>query len=264
MIRDWTDSQRFDGIPAEAERLFTRLILKADDYGRFHADPRLVASLCFPYGGETAKTIARCLEELRNRGLVALYEVADRPFLAIPRYGQRLKQSRAKFPQPAGKDGNWVPDSTDFREVPGSSGKFLLDLEVDLEGETEEIPPIPPKGGERVDGALGDFEAFWKAYPRKMAKKAAFKAWRNAKDKPPLTDVLAAIELQMKSPDWMKDGGRFIPYPASWLNQGCWEDKPLEVAGGNRRTATADSWRLAPSDPIKPDDDDDTPRRAAQ
>ena len=48
ILRDWTDSLRFDGLSAEAERLFTRLIMKADDYGRFHADPRLLRAGCFP------------------------------------------------------------------------------------------------------------------------------------------------------------------------------------------------------------------------
>ena len=48
MLRDWTDSLKFDGLSAEAERLFARLLMKADDYGRYHADPRLVRAGCFP------------------------------------------------------------------------------------------------------------------------------------------------------------------------------------------------------------------------
>jgi hypothetical protein len=227
MIRDWTDSQRFDGIPADAERLFTRLIMKADDYGRFHADPRLVSSLCFPYGGETAKTVDRCLTELHHRGLVYIYDVDSRPFLSIPRYGQRLKQSRARFPQPAGEDGNWTPDSLDFPELPGSSGNFRSDLEVDLEAETEGEHPHTPKG---VAAELPvDFNAFWKAYPRKEAKKAALKAWQKSKDKPPLADLLAAIAAQRKGQAWTKDGGKYIPHPATWLNDGRWDDKPVEA-----------------------------------
>ena len=231
MIRDWTDSQRFDGIPAEAERLFTRLILKADDYGRFHADPRLVASLCFPYGGETAKTIARCLEELRNRGLVALYEVADRPFLAIPRYGQRLKQSRAKFPQPAGKDGNWVPDSADFREVPGSSGKFLLDLEANLEGETEEIPPIPPKGGERASIKCStpvDFEEAWKAYPDKSGKVKAQEAYtKHRKSGDTQADILAGIDRYKAYVAAKRAGGQDLHYRngQTFFHNANWRDE---------------------------------------
>jgi uncharacterized protein YdaU (DUF1376 family) len=86
-------------------------------------------------------------------------------------------------------------------------------------------------GDARGGGAAGgEFDEFWKAYPRKAGKKAALKAWINAKDKPPLSDVLAAIATQRRTPGWTKDGGQYIPHPATWLNQGCWEDKPVEAA----------------------------------
>jgi hypothetical protein len=49
-----------------------------------------------------------------------------------------MKQSRAKFPPPDGRPGDWLPDSADFREVPGSSGKFPPESEVESEDEVEE------------------------------------------------------------------------------------------------------------------------------
>jgi hypothetical protein len=48
ILRDYTDSAAFDGLSAEGERLFIRLLMKADDFGRFHANPKLVKALCFP------------------------------------------------------------------------------------------------------------------------------------------------------------------------------------------------------------------------
>lgn len=72
-----------------------------------------------------------------------------------------------------------------------------------------------------------DFDAFWKAYPRKQGKGAARKAWLKAK--PNLATVLAAIASQRKSDQWVRDGGQFIPQPATWLNQERWEDQPTEV-----------------------------------
>jgi hypothetical protein len=74
-----------------------------------------------------------------------------------------------------------------------------------------------------------DFEEFWKAYPNKAGKKDALKAWRNAKDKPPLVELLAAIAAQRKWQGWTKDNGQFIPQPATWLNKGRWDDKPVEA-----------------------------------
>jgi hypothetical protein len=67
------------------------------------------------------------------------------------------------------------------------------------------------------------FETFWKAYPRKVGKEAARKAF--AKVKVPVETLVDAVEAQKASPQWTKDGGQFIPNPATWLNQGRWEDE---------------------------------------
>ena len=66
------------------------------------------------------------------------------------------------------------------------------------------------------------FADFWEAYPKKVGKGAAETSWK--KLKPKLADVLTAIESQSASDQWRKDGGQFIPNPATWLNQRRWED----------------------------------------
>jgi hypothetical protein len=121
-----------DGLSAEAERLFTRLIMRADDYGRFHGEHRLVKANCFPLADDIkAADIGPWLVDLADRGLIILYEVDGRKTLAIANYGQRLKKSRVKFPPLPGMEPTWLPEfdsflplGNDFREVPGSSGKF--------------------------------------------------------------------------------------------------------------------------------------------
>ena len=42
--------------------------------------------------------------------------------------------------------------------------------------------------------------------------------------------VLKAIEAQKHSAQWQRDNGQYIPYPATWLNQGRWEDEVQETA----------------------------------
>lgn len=70
-----------------------------------------------------------------------------------------------------------------------------------------------------------DFEAFWNAYPRKKSKGTALKAWMaTAARRPALERVLAAVEAAKAGHGWQKDGGRYIPYPATWLNALGWED----------------------------------------
>ena len=72
-----------------------------------------------------------------------------------------------------------------------------------------------------------EFEQFWAAYPRKTGKKDALKAWEHATDKPLLTEILAAVTCGIRSAQWQKDHGQFIPHPATWLNQGRWEDREM-------------------------------------
>ena len=62
--------------------------------------------------------------------------------------------------------------------------------------------------------------------PRIRARSAscdAGRAWKRLR--PPLSKVLAALEAWRNSPEWLKDGGRYIPHPATWLNRGGWEDE---------------------------------------
>ena len=73
-----------------------------------------------------------------------------------------------------------------------------------------------------------DFDAFWLAYPKRIGKTAAYKAWGKAK-LPALDVVLLAVEKQKKSKQWQADQGQYIPHPATWLNQGRWDDE-LEEA----------------------------------
>ncbi len=70
-----------------------------------------------------------------------------------------------------------------------------------------------------------EFEEFWKAYPRKIGKGAAVKAWSRAIRKTTLAVILAAIANQRRSSQWVKDDGQFIPHPSTWLNAGRWDDE---------------------------------------
>jgi hypothetical protein len=70
-----------------------------------------------------------------------------------------------------------------------------------------------------------DFTEFWQAYPKKVGKYAALKAWD--KNKPQLQNILNALQWQKNSTQWKKDGGKFIPNPATYLNEGRWQDEPV-------------------------------------
>ena len=75
-----------------------------------------------------------------------------------------------------------------------------------------------------------DFDTFWDEYPNRKGKGKAREAFKKAIKKTTLETMLEAVRRQKQGAQWKKDDGRFIPYPATWLNQERWED---EVDGGN-------------------------------
>jgi hypothetical protein len=73
------------------------------------------------------------------------------------------------------------------------------------------------------------FERFWSAYPSKVGKRDAEKAYAKAVkriDSPdPPGVMLAAIERAAQGRRWLEG---YIPNPSTWLNQDRWEDQPDE------------------------------------
>jgi hypothetical protein len=85
---------------------------------------------------------------------------------------------------------------------------------------------------------MQQFDQFWRAYPRRMGKANARKAFEKAiKQGATLGEMLDALKWQCQQPGWLKDGGSFIPYPASWLNAERWHDEPFEAPQISERTA---------------------------
>lgn len=67
-----------------------------------------------------------------------------------------------------------------------------------------------------------DFELWWSVYPRKVGKKVAYTSFkRSGVD----VDILvSAVERHIASDEWQRG---YVPNPATWLNQGRWEDEIL-------------------------------------
>ena len=75
------------------------------------------------------------------------------------------------------------------------------------------------------------FDLFWTAYPKKVGKAAAKKSWNKVKPNGELFEkIMEAIDAAKRSEQWLRENGRFIPNPATWLNQGRWDDEIPEPA----------------------------------
>jgi len=83
--------------------------------------------------------------------------------------------------------------------------------------EKSKLPPTPK-------GDVEGFDQFWSAYPKRKSRASAVKAWAKAVKLASVQTIIAAVEQQKLGPDWTKDGGKYIPHPASWLNAEAWQD----------------------------------------
>ena len=100
-----------------------------------------------------------------------------------------------------------------------------IDSDTDTDTDTEErnndtLLKIPHMVGEPTD-----FERFWHEYPKKVGKQDAKKAFTRAKKSVDAGTMIRAVIAQRDSLQWTRDNGRYIPNPATWLNQGRWDDE---------------------------------------
>jgi hypothetical protein len=89
------------------------------------------------------------------------------------------------------------------------------------------------------------FAEFWQAYPKKVAKPVAEKAF--AKLNPTselLANIITAIETYQQTSHWREQQGKFIPHPATFLNQRRWEDVLVPIVSPVGMTQTLrNHWR---------------------
>lgn len=97
-----------------------------------------------------------------------------------------------------------------------------------------EDSPLPPKGERKQSGTLSGiqlerFERWYNTYPKKRSRGDAERAWSKIRPSPDdrLVDaMIAKTEEWASSWEWTKEGGQFVPNPATWLNNKRWTDGP--------------------------------------
>lgn len=101
-----TTSERLATVSVHAECLFYRLMVVADDFGAFDGRPIIVRAKCLPLRDSTIADVEEWLRELAEHSLIVQYEHEGKPYLAIPKFGQRTRAKSAKFPLPD----DWLTD----------------------------------------------------------------------------------------------------------------------------------------------------------
>jgi hypothetical protein len=247
-------------------RVWTQYILSADDFGVMRFSAVTIQSANDALHTKPTRTIQRALERLVDVGLLMTFEHQKRAYLCQFDWATRqpLKFPRATMnPAPPREVLERCDEATFMRfadhhhatpeaasEVPFEvasrasqiASKVISEATSEVtSGVTSEVGDEVPKTHLKAhltsngrlliaNGLREGFAEFWKTYPRRVGKEAAWKVWQKLKPGEELRErIRTSLGWQVQQPDWLKDGGRFIPYPQTWLNQARWEDEPPTV-----------------------------------
>jgi len=98
ILRDWTTSETIDKLSQGAEVFFTRLIMKADDFGNYTANLKLLKAALFPLKSYNESEIKTWLDECWGVGILKKYTSDKKDYIHIPDFGQRLRAMRSQYP----------------------------------------------------------------------------------------------------------------------------------------------------------------------
>ena len=215
------------------EVLFYRLIVNCDDFGRFDGRTAVIKNRLFPLKDNlTIKSVETAINKLASAGLVALYVFEGKSYLYLPTWNehQTIRAKRSKYPEPENICKQMISDASKCSRNPIQSNPNPIQSESESESESNTRNALESA-----------FDAFWAVYPKKTGKEAARKAFKKI-PKSAHSLLVPAVEAQKKSRQWMEENGRFIPNPATWLNQGRWEDE-VQTSGVNYNYDTAhETW----------------------
>ena len=227
---------RSNEIPARAKVVY--IYLKSHRDGWDITTERVAEAL-----GMSKNTVSRALQDLEEWGFVVRsQERGEGGAFAGWEYtvlspactaSQKLGNGEAPHPKKPASQKTRIPEiGTHKKTIPSKKTK----------GEEDQPPVVPQRGtGDGGEVALIEdperpassgyppaFEAWWADYPKKTGKGDAFRKWKAANKK------LSADELHARLLDRLpgllatqQRNPRFVPNPATWLNQARYDD-PVE------------------------------------
>ena len=115
------------------------------------------------------------------------------------------------------KAGKGLAPASKVLEQNASKPLAKTETETETNKKTSSSPATPPM----------EFDTFWAQYPRKVGKLAAQKAFSRATKLASAETITAALDTLHK--EVRGQDPKFIPHPATWLNQGRWDDEPAKT-----------------------------------
>ena len=210
--------------------LFLQLFTIVDDDGRARAVPRMLVGRLYPYDDDVGiDDIEQWLAELEAQEHIRGYDVNGSQYLEIINWAKHQKiDHKTASKLPPSTEGTPISRKTreDFAKNSRMARDGLApDLELNrsgMESKGSELSssrcsddaPVPEKADDR-------FDQFWKVYPHKVGKIDARKAFAKAIKVVTFDQLMVGLDTYVHKTDdrpWCN--------PATWLNEGRWDDQP--------------------------------------
>lgn len=239
------DSDAFLDMPLSAQALYFHLCMRADDDG-FINNPKKIRRMAGCAEDDMKLLLLKSFVIPFESGVCVIRHWKIHNYIQKDRYKETQCQEEKRqleiqksglysLPDEVQKNSCIQPVSesdTQVRlgKVRKEIGKNIPPISPTGEGQAESLTVEMARGAAEAAGhsatpVQGEFEEFWKAYPKKVGKGAAERAWKKIKPGHQLCmQMVEAVKRQKQCGQWQRDGGQYIPNPATWLNQRRWED----------------------------------------
>lgn len=211
ILRDWTASEAMDSLSADAEVFFTRLIMKADDYGSFYSNTKLIKAALFPLKEYKDTAISKWVNECIDAGLLFSYTVDGKEYLRIVNFGQRLRNMRSTFPQPDDKS---QQSAASRRESPPETKRNETETETETDEDCELV-------------VWPSFDDFWNLYDKKQDRPKCEKKWEKIKQEA-REKIMEHLELYVRS----TPNVQYRKNPLTYLSNESWNNEIIPNGQG--------------------------------
>jgi hypothetical protein len=228
-------SEAIARLPIRTRLTFIGLWSYVDDNGVGRDIDKLVAAELYPLEDDPRETLARVrgdLARLAEEGRITRYTVAGKPYLSITNWDEHQRIDKANKPRYPGPDDPAAEPAPPLTCDDAESRGTLAEPSRNPRGTLAEPPRL--EQGNRGAGEQGaedrttlrsepdGFAEWYDAYPLHKSRARAAKAYGQARRKVDPQTLLDAARRFAADPTRQRT---YTPYPASWLNDGRWDDE---------------------------------------
>ncbi len=223
------DSDAFLDMGASAQSLYFHLAMRADDDG-FVNNPRKIQRMIGAADDDLKILIAKRFVIMFDSGVIVIKHWRMHNYIRADRYNETayideknqltIKENGSytlngnHLATTCLPDGNHLDTQVSIGKDSIGKDSVVKDRELEKKTSTKRkcVHPL--------------FDAFWQAYPKRIAKAKAEEAFSKLNPDEELMKVmLAALKAWSKTDQWTKESGQFVPNPTTWINQRRWEDE---------------------------------------